>query len=222
MGTIDLPNNPADTAAAILSEIEALPKQNTPNTRAIRREYSVELENEPGEFVIHLAREILKTPGYHSVAYELVREHEAAFQSLTEEIVEELGQGINSWWTVDSFGRTIAGPAWLEGLVSDDLIDRWARSKDLWWRRAALVSTVALNMRTYEGPGDTPRTLAICRMLAGDQEDMVVKGLSWALRELVPHDPQAVWDFLEEYDQVLAARVKREVRNKLVTGLKNP
>jgi hypothetical protein len=41
--------------------------------------------------------------------------------------------------------------------------------------------------------------------------DMVVKALSWAVRE-----------FLAENENVLAKRVLREVRNKLTTGLKNP
>jgi 3-methyladenine DNA glycosylase AlkD len=66
------------------------------------------------------------------------------------------------------------------------------------------------------------RTLQVCRQLAGDQDDMVAKALSWALRELVVHDPGAVQEFLEKYDHVLSARVKREVKNKLATGLKNP
>ena len=39
---------------------------------------------------------------------------------------------------------------------------------------------------------------------------------------LAVHDPDAVWAFLREHDDALAARVKREVRNKLTTGLKNP
>ncbi len=46
--------------------------------------------------------------------------------------------------------------------------------------------------------------------------------MSWALRELVVHDPEAVHGFLKEYDSILAARVKREVQNKLNSGLKNP
>ena len=53
-------------------------------------------------------------------------------------------------------------------------------------------------------------------------DDMVLKALSWALRVLVQHDREAVEAFLAEYDDVLAARVVREVRNKLETGLKNP
>jgi hypothetical protein len=85
----------------------------------------------------------------------------------------------------------------------------WACSENLWWRRAALVSTVALNMRSQGGKGDVPRTLAIASLLAGDHEDMVAKALSWALRALVPHDPDAVRTFLAENDMVLAARIKR-------------
>lgn len=212
----------ADTAAAIIAEINALPKRNTPNIREIRRKHSNALQNAPGSYILELAREILKTPGYRSVVYELISEHKGAFQSLDEEVVEDLGQGINSWRTVDSFSRTISGPAWLAGLIPDGLILGWTKSKDLWWRRAALVSTVALNARNRGGFGDTLRTLAICSELVEDHEDMVVKGLSWALRELVPHDPEAVRDFLESYEGELAARVRREVQNKLRTGLKNP
>jgi 3-methyladenine DNA glycosylase AlkD len=152
----------------------------------------------------------------------LIRNHEAAFRSIGEAELETFGRGIGSWSAVDSFARTLAGPAWLKEQVSDALVHRWAHSEDRWWRRAALVSTVALNVRSRGGMGDVPRTLAVCRLLVDDQDDMVVKALSWALRELVVHDPEAVRAFLSEYEDVLAARIKREVRNKLTTGLKNP
>jgi 3-methyladenine DNA glycosylase AlkD len=171
---------------------------------------------------MEVAREFLSTYDHRWVAYELIRYHPAAFESLDEAALEDLGQGINNWWTVDAFARTLAGPAWLKGQVTDAVIHRWADSEDVWWRRAALVSTVALNVRSRGGYGDVPRTLAVCRLLVDDHEDMVVKALSWALRELVVHDPDAVQAFLDEYEHGLAARVKREVRNKLTTGLKNP
>ena len=84
------------------------------------------------------------------------------------------------------------------------------------------MSTVALNVRSQGGAGDVPRTLAICRLLADDHDDMVAKALSWALRALVVHDAKAVQSFLNDHAEVLAARVKREVKSKLKTGLKNP
>ena len=54
-----------------------------------------------------------------------------------------------------------------------------------------------------------------------DREDMIVKALSWALRELSKHDKPAVENFMGKYDEVLAGRVRREVYTKLKTGRKN-
>ena len=209
-------------AAEMEAEIRALSVHNTPSERAVRRKYSRKLSGAAPEVILGLARELLENYGYRWMAYELIRDHKAAFQCIGEAELEEFGQGIDSWWTVDSFGRTLAGPAWLHGQVPDELIHRWARSNDLWWRRAALVSTVAWNVRSHGGPGDVPRTLKVCRLVVDDHEDMVVKAMSWALRELVVHDPDAVERFLKEHETALAGRVKREVGNKLATGLKNP
>ncbi len=58
-------------------------------------------------------------------------------------------------------------------------------------------------------------------MLVKDRDDMVVKALSWALRELARRDPESVREFLAEHREELAPRVLREVNNKVVTGLKN-
>jgi 3-methyladenine DNA glycosylase AlkD len=215
-------NGVPKAASAIAAEIKALDVRNTPNMRAIRRTYSRALRPQKPDVLLRLAGKLLNTGRYRWFAYELIRNHQAAFRRLDGPALEALGRGINSWWTVDAFARTLSGPAWLDRRVPDRTIRRWARSKDRWWRRAALVSTVALNVRTDGGTGDVPRTLRICRLLADDRDDMVVKAMSWALRALAVQDPRSVRRFLKEYDGGLAARVKREVRNKLHTGLKNP
>jgi 3-methyladenine DNA glycosylase AlkD len=214
--------SPGELASAFDVEHRALAVHVTNTERAICRKYSNMIQKAPAEYVLAFGRILLFTHGHRWQAYELIAGHQAAFQRLGADELEELGQGINSWWTTDSFARTLSGPAWRDGLVGDELFVRWAGSPDLWWRRAALVSTVAFNVRSLGGKGDTLKTLAICRMLVDDHEDMVVKGLSWALRMLVSFDPQAVEGFLKEFDQVLAGRVKREVGSKLRTGLKNP
>lgn len=209
-------------AAEMVAAIEALPVRNSAATRTVRQQYTRRLKNAPAEQIVELAHTLRRAYGQRWLGLELVRYHRAAFASLGPDEVEALGEGIEGWGPVDGFARIIAGPAWLRGQVPDARIHAWARSEDLWWRRAALVSTVALNMRSHGGTGDTPRTLAVCRMLVDDHEDMVVKAMSWALRALVVHDPDAVWGFLREYDDRLGARARREVRNKLMTGLKNP
>lgn len=211
-----------DLALIIDGEIRALTDQNTPNVRAVRRKYSGILQQREPAFIFELAEIFIKNYGYRGMPYELVRYHRSAFQSLGPVEIEALGQGIDSWWSVDSFARVISGPAWLKGLMNDSLVHGWAQSPDRWWRRAALVSTVALNLRSQGGFGDTVRTLAVCDELVSDHDDMVVKAMSWALRGLAVLEPEAVRAFLQDHDEELAARARREVRNKLETGLKNP
>jgi 3-methyladenine DNA glycosylase AlkD len=192
--------------------------------RRVRREYSRCLKGEQPAKVVKLALQLQRRGGMgrRVVACELVHHHRGALASLRERDVEAFGRGLDGWGPVDVFACYLAGPAWRERRVSEALIRRWARSRDRWWRRAALVSTVPLNNQARGGRGDTPRTLAICTMLLADRDDMVVKAMSWALRELAKRDPGAARRFLAEHRNALAARVVREVGNKLVTGLKNP
>jgi 3-methyladenine DNA glycosylase AlkD len=51
---------------------------------------------------------------------------------------------------------------------------------------------------------------------------MVVKAMSWAVREVARQNPAAATEFMNTHRDLLAPRVLREVTNKLVTGLKNP
>ena len=208
------------------ARLRALPSLKTENVRAVRREFSKRLANTSSQIVISLSLRLLQLDRpdfeYRFVAYELVCHHKAALRSLGEKELELFGQGIDSWEDVDTFACYLAGPAWREHQVSNELIHRWARSEDRWWRRCSLVCTVALNNKARGGSGDTTRTLEVCRILVKDRDDMVVKAMSWSLRELSRRDPQAVQAFLVEYEGVLAPRVVREVNTKLTTGLKNP
>jgi len=192
--------------------------------RSLRRAYSRRLSKEPPRSVVRLALRLVAAGGIarRFVAYELVHSHRGALASLRAADLARLGRGIDGWAEVDGFACYLAGPVWRERQVGDALIRRWACSRDRWWRRAALVSTVPLNISSRGGRGDTARTLAICRLLVADRDDMVVKAMSWALRELAKRDPRAARRFLAEHGEALAARVVREVRNKLATGLKNP
>jgi 3-methyladenine DNA glycosylase AlkD len=207
-------------AEEIDAQIRALPHHDTASIRNVRRLYSKRLAKTAPDEVIELALLLLDKQRF--VAYELVQHHRGASRCLGADELAQFGQGMNSWDAVDTFGLYLAGPAWRMGQIPDSLVHQWARSQDRWWRRTSLVCTVALNIKARGGTGDVPRTLAVCRLLGGDHDDMVEKALSWALRALVQHDAQAVHDFLTEYDNVLGARIKREVRNKLATGLKNP
>ena len=195
-----------------------------PDMRRAARDAARDMKGASPDTVLALAGALIRTHTHEGrlAAYEVLSRHRGVRATLDVAAVESLGRGMDNWASVDSFCWLVAGPAWLEGRLGDGTVEEWALSQDRWWRRAALVSTTALNKKSMGGSGDASCTLRICRMLAADYDDMVVKGLSWALRELAPRDRVAVARFLEEHDGVTAARMRREVRNKLETGLKNP
>ena len=209
------------TAADFIDELKRLPSRNTASVRKSRRRLSNCLSKATPEYVTKVASELIDSLDRRWVAYELIANHKETYQRLDGRRIEKLGHGVDSWHSVDAFARILTGPAWRDDLIDDETIHRWAQSDDRWWQRVALVSTVALNMRTYGGTGDASRTLAVCQMLVANHDDMVVKALSWALRELVVHDADIVARFVDTRENELAARVKREVRNKLETGLKS-
>jgi 3-methyladenine DNA glycosylase AlkD len=208
-------------AEQIDQALRALSDRSVAAQRKERRRWSAILKKDPAEDVLALAIDLFERFGHRWIAYELLRSHPSALPLVGPETVERLAGTLASWGDVDQLGCLLAGPAWRAGRIDDATVHEWARRSDRWWRRTALVATVPLNVRSQGGRGDVPRTLAVCELLIHDRDDMVTKALSWALRELVVHDRAAVEAFLAAHDDLLAPRVRREVRSKLTTGLKN-
>jgi 3-methyladenine DNA glycosylase AlkD len=223
-------NDAALLADEIEARVAALPVRSTQAIRALRREYSRRLRSALADEVVSLATELVRrrhalrrTGGVHRFfADELIADHPTAPSSLGRHELEHLGRGLASWDDVDCFACYLSSPAWRERLIDDAVIADWAASGDRWWRRAALVSSVPLNVKARGGKGDTERTLWVCSLLIDDRDDMVVKALSWALRALAERDPGAVQAFVSRQESRLAPRVRREVSTKLATGRKKP
>jgi 3-methyladenine DNA glycosylase AlkD len=213
-------SGPQPTAQSLRAEIAALPNRATPDLRAVRRRASAALKGATADEVRAIAWPLARDPGLRWIGYELIAFHPKAFASVTEGDLEALAQGLQSWGEIDAFGTILTGEAWRAGQASDALFARWAASPDRWLRRLALVSTTRLN--PIGTRGDAARTLAICEALVADRDDMVVKGLSWALRVLSLRDRAAVEAFMARHGDRLAPRVRREVGSKLRTGLKTP
>lgn len=206
-------------ARGIEQEIRSLENARTMALRGLSRDAAKRLRGESAELVVALAFELLAL-GRRLVAFELIAAHGRALESLDIAQVEMLAGELDSWYSVDMFCVCIAGPCWREGQISDQDIARWAGSENPWWRRAALVATTALTVRSRGGYGDSDRTLVVARMLVDDRHHAVVRALSRALRELIPWEPDRVAAFLEKHWDSLATQVRREVRNKLDTALK--
>lgn len=197
----------------LLADLARLGPAATPQLRELRKGWSAMLKGSSAAEVIALACVFHDRLPQETrwLAHELVRFHKEAFAAIGTAQAERLAGGVSGWYAVDALGTILTGPAWAAGRIEDGLIDAWSRSEERWMRRLALVSTVKA--------GGTGRTLAVCERLVTDRDDMVVKAMSWALRELSKKDRAAVEAFLA--GQPVAARVRREVTAKLSTGLKS-
>ena len=216
--------DPITLADEVRQDLAALPSIDTPSVRAVRRRYSKVFATASPKSVLRFVRSLLDNPGWAErvVAWEVLAAHAGAFALLDDRLAEEMAKGLSDWGSVDLYGVTVLGQAWRSGLVTDAKILAWAQSPDRWRRRLALVATVPLNARARGGKGNARKTLRVCRLLLGDSDEMVVKAMSWALRELAKQDPKVVEAFLLMEDARLAPRVKREVSNKLRAGVKAP
>ena len=216
------PAHPPSLIDEALHRVRSAATARVPDLRAVRRAVSWDCRDLRADDVFGLADHLLRSPDVPRwFVYELVSAHPVAMAALDVAALERLGEGMKSWGEVDPFACFLSGVAWREGRIADADIHRWAADADRWWRRAALVSTVPLNLRSRGGTGDVRRTLRVCDLLRADRDDMVVKAMSWAVRALVPHDPGAVRKYIQRYRGELAPRVVREVTHKLETGLKS-
>ena len=155
------------------------------------------------------------------LAFEMIGRDKKLLNTLEYTDLAALGRNLDNWASVDHYSVGIFGVLWGKGVVKDVHIDSLLKSDNFWDRRVAVVSTVALNLKSRGGTGDTPRTLAVCERVVDDHHAMIQKALSWALRELSKRDREAVITFLDRFEKRLANRVVREVSHKLEFGTKN-
>jgi 3-methyladenine DNA glycosylase AlkD len=99
---------------------------------------------------------------------------------------------INNWDLVDASAGGIVGAHLEAGSIS--LLSRLARSKDMWERRIAIVSTFYFIKRGELGP-----TLIIAELLLRDSHDLIHKSVGWMLREVGKRDRKVLDGFLREH-----------------------
>jgi len=75
------------------------------------------------------------------------------------------------------------------------LLDRWNRSPNRWKRRASVVAFVR---KIGESGQFTDEALRLCEYLVFDQEDLVRKGVGWALKDVMRGDRTRVLEYVKE------------------------
>ncbi len=103
---------------------------------------------------------------------------------------------INNWDLVDVSAPRLVG-AYLENRERN-VLHRLAKSKNLWERRIAIVSTFYFIRRD-----DFTDCLKICKTLIHDEHDLIHKACGWMLREVGKSDVKTLETFLARYHRKL-------------------
>jgi len=99
---------------------------------------------------------------------------------------------INNWDLVDLSSRDVVG-GYLQDRSRAPLY-KLAKSKNLWERRIAIISTAK-----FIGQGDLDDTFAIAELLIDDQHDLMHKAVGWMLREAGKKNESRLKAFLDQH-----------------------
>ena len=116
---------------------------------------------------------------------------------------------VNNWDLID-VNAPIIGEYLLE---SDDplaVLAKFAKSKNLWERRVAIIFTFS-----FIRVGQLDLTIAIAKLLLKDDHDLIHKGVGWMLREAGKRDVMLLRKFLTEHAHEMPRTMLRYAIEKL-------
>jgi 3-methyladenine DNA glycosylase AlkD len=166
--------------------------------REIGRVYLPAIRRLPLRGRLHLARRLVLT-GFaeqanfsNAILARSVKELSPAdFPYLDEHL-----NHFHGWGQTDDFCINVMQPLlWKYPAQTLALLREWNQSKKLWKRRASVVVFV----RKVGASGKfTSAGLELCENLLGDAEDLVQKGVGWALKDLMQGDAERVLAHVKE------------------------
>jgi len=109
---------------------------------------------------------------------------------------------INNWDLVDLSAEHVVGAHLMDR--SPAPLRAWARSRNLWVRRIAILSTFHFIRR-----GRYDETLRIARILLADPHDLIHKAVGWLLREVGKRDRSAEEGFLRKHYRAMPRTMLR-------------
>ncbi len=182
----------------------------TPDARRISQEYFKQVKHRPKREIFEICEQLhgglghdpkcrtfrsCPAPKYeeHGIAFswagKLVSQFEPADFGVFERWLENY---VSNWAACDTFCGGAVGEFLLRFPEFLPRVQKWARSKNRWLRRASAVALI-LAVKQEKYLSDAYKTADI---LLEDEDDMVQKGYGWLLKEIANKRPGEVFEFV--------------------------
>lgn len=173
-----------------------------PILATIRRSFDRASRQTRPDSLLWLADRLLREPALEArlVAIGIVGRVMPSDPERAWQLLRRIARQARDWITIDSLAHDYA-----KGILLEPY--RWAEVEQLVysplaWERRLVASTIATlpfaDRREGRRPAIAERALPVIGQLIGDNEPMVQKGLSWALRSLALADPEALARWCEQ------------------------
>lgn len=173
---------------------------NTPDQRKIAKQFSSLPLKEIEKLLDNKVHEV-RHVGLHILVIQYAKADTETKKTIASFYVAKRRR-INNWDLVDTSAPHILG----DSLVAGDkkILYTLARSRTLWERRIAIISTFAFIKR-----GQYTDTLAIAEILLSDPNDLIHKAVGWALREVGNKSLPAEEAFLKKHASTMPRTMLR-------------
>lgn len=121
---------------------------------------------------------------------------------------------INNWDLVDLSAYKIMGP-WLFARQDKKILYKLAKSKNIWERRIAVLTTFYFIKQNQFQP-----TLRLAELLLNDKHDLMHKAVGWMLREIGKRDQKVLEQFLSQHYKQMPRTMLRYAIERLPANKK--
>jgi 3-methyladenine DNA glycosylase AlkD len=182
----------------------------TPRLRAVVSDFARAHRDLDRHGLLELARALWQTD-YHDlrwVGIALLERYQARLSASDLAFVERLLLRSCTWDHVDWLSTKVAAPL-VERYPRETRprLDRWARHRRFWLRRAAMLSLLPAIRR---GGGDFARFARFASPLVGEKEFFIRKAIGWVLREASKKRPALAHAFLATHRDRVSGLTLRE------------